>query len=139
MKTKKRPGKATQRKVDEIVSRQALDDSAWSDPVHVEAKPWAKRVPVSRVDLAAKLHVRADDVKPVSEFVGQAAALIEQVHSTRRALLLTEGGENTAVVVDAAEYERLLDELDLLRDIHTGETQLANGEGVPHEAVRERH
>lgn len=139
MKTKKRPARRTQSKVDEIVSRQALDDSAWGDPVHVEAKAWAKRVPVRRIDLAAKLHVRADDVKPVSEFVSQAAALIEQVHGTRRALILTEGGENTAVVVDAAEYERLLDELDLLRDVHTAEAQLAEGEGVPHEAARERH
>ena len=88
--------------------------------------------------MVVKRSSAADDVKPISEFVAEAAALIEQVHRTRRALLLTENGEGAAVVVDAAEYERLLDELELLRDIHAAEAQLAAGEGVPHEVARER-
>ena len=80
----------------------------------------------------------ADDIKPVSEFAAHAAALIEQVHKTRRALVLTQQGESAAVVVDASEYERLLEELEMLRDIHAAEAELANGEGVSHEEARAR-
>lgn len=78
------------------------------------------------------------EVKPVGEFAVHAAALIEQVQKTGRALVLTQQGENAAVVVDAGEYERLLDELELLRDIHAAEAELANGEGVSHEEARAR-
>ncbi|HEV8242275.1 MAG TPA: type II toxin-antitoxin system prevent-host-death family antitoxin [Thermoanaerobaculia bacterium] len=78
------------------------------------------------------------EAKPVGEFAAHAAALIEQVQKTRRALVLTQQGESAAVVVDAGEYERLLNELELLRDIHAAEAQLANDEGVPHAEARER-
>lgn len=77
-----------------------------------------------------------DDIRPVTEFRAHAAELIEHVQKTRRALVLTQRGHSAAVVVDVGEYERLLEELDLLRDIHAAEGQLAKGEGVSHEAAR---
>lgn len=79
-----------------------------------------------------------EDVKPVSEFRAHTAALIEQVQRTKRALLLTQRGHGAAIVVDVEEYERLLAELELLRDIHTAEDQLAKGEGVPHDEARSK-
>ena len=77
-----------------------------------------------------------DDIKPVSEFRAHAAALIDQVQKTKRALVLTQRGHSAAVVVDVGEYERLLGELELLRDIHTAEGQLASGSGVSHKEAR---
>jgi hypothetical protein len=56
MRTKK-PKHLTEAQIDEIVTRQAGDESAWDEPIHVPAKPWAKRVRVRRLDLAAKFHV----------------------------------------------------------------------------------
>jgi hypothetical protein len=53
--TKKR--KLTSAEIDELVIRDADDDSAWGPPIHVPAKPWAQRVTVRRLDLAAKFHV----------------------------------------------------------------------------------
>jgi hypothetical protein len=53
--TKKRDLTSTE--IDELVVREAEDESAWGPPTHVAAKPWAKRVPVRRLDLAAKFHV----------------------------------------------------------------------------------
>jgi hypothetical protein len=53
--TKKRALTSTE--IDELVVREAEDESAWGPPIHVAAKPWAKRVPVPRLDLAAKFHV----------------------------------------------------------------------------------
>jgi len=82
-------------------------------------------------------HLR-DDIKPVTEFRARAAELIEQVQRTRRALVLTQRGRSAAVVVDVGEYERLLEELEMLRDIHAAEGQLAKGEGVCHNAAGEK-
>ena len=65
------------------------------------------------------------DSKPVSEFRDHAPSLIRQIRETRRALVLTERGRSAAVVVDAGEYQRMLDELELLRNIHAAEEQLA--------------
>jgi len=78
------------------------------------------------------------DAKPVAEFQAEAPSLIRWIRRTKRALVLTEQGRNAAIVVDPGEYERILDELQLLRDIHTAEEQLANGEGISHAQARQR-
>lgn len=79
-----------------------------------------------------------EDIRPVTEFRAHAASLIEHVQKTRRALVLTQRGRSAAVVIDVGEYERLMEELELLRDIHTAEGQLARGEGVPHDRARDQ-
>ena len=70
------------------------------------------------------------DIKPVSEFRANAAELIEQVKSSGRPLVLTQRGHSTAVVMDVSEYEQMVDEIDLLRDIQTAVRQIDAGEGV---------
>lgn len=83
--------------------------------------------------------IRADkDIQPLSEFRSNAAAMLEQVRSTKRPLVLTQRGRSAAVLVDVAEYDRLVGELELLREVKQAETQLAEGQGVPHEEARER-
>ncbi|MCG8458180.1 MAG: type II toxin-antitoxin system Phd/YefM family antitoxin [Holophagales bacterium] len=79
-----------------------------------------------------------EDIRPVTEFRSNTASLIEQVQRTKRALVLTQRGHSAAVVMDVDEYERLLEELELLRDIQRAEEQLQRGEGVSHEAARDR-
>ncbi|HWN41951.1 MAG TPA: type II toxin-antitoxin system prevent-host-death family antitoxin [Thermoanaerobaculia bacterium] len=75
-------------------------------------------------------------VKPLSEFQANAEQLIEEVRSSREALVLVEKGERAAVLVEAREYDRLVEELDLLREIHLAEQQFAAGQGIPHEQAR---
>ena len=72
-------------------------------------------------------------VKTLSEFQSDAERWIEEVRSTGQALVLTKKGESAAVVMDAREYERLVEELELLRDVHVAEQQLAAGQGIPHD------
>ncbi|MCB1056756.1 MAG: type II toxin-antitoxin system Phd/YefM family antitoxin [Acidobacteria bacterium] len=79
-----------------------------------------------------------EDIRPVTEFRARAAALIEQVRRTKRALVLTQHGQSAAVLIDVGEYQRLLDELELLRDVRVAEGQLAAGQGVSQEEARER-
>lgn len=72
----------------------------------------------------------ASDIKPVSEFRAKAAELIEQIRNTRRPLVLTQRGHSAAVVLDVEEYESLLEELELLRDIRVAEKEIRTGKGV---------
>lgn len=79
-----------------------------------------------------------EDIKPVTQFRANAAALLDQVKRTKRALVLTQRGRSAAVLLEVGEYERLIDELELLRDIHTAESQLAEGQGNAHDEARTR-
>lgn len=79
-----------------------------------------------------------EDIQPLSEFRANSAALLERVRSTKRPLVLTQRGHSAAVVVDVAEYERLIEELELLRDVRIAERQIADGKGIRHaEAKRQ--
>ena len=79
----------------------------------------------------------SEDVQPLSAFRANAAGFLEQVRETKRPIVLTQHGKSAAVVLDVAEYEALVDEVELLRDIREAQAQLARGEGVPHEEVVE--
>ena len=70
------------------------------------------------------------DIKPVSEFRANAAELIEHVRNSRRPLVLTQRGHSAAVVLDVAEYERMVEEIDLLSDVRTAIQQLESGQAV---------
>jgi len=84
-----------------------------------------------------RVHLQ-EDIRPLSEFRAHTAALLQQVRETKRALVLTQRGHSAAVVVDVVEYQRLMDELDLLRDIHLAEQQLAEGRGISHQQARKQ-
>ncbi len=73
-----------------------------------------------------------EDIRPLSEFRANAAELIEKVREKKRALVLTQRGRSSAVVLDVGEYQRLLEEVELLRDLATASKQLDRGEGVSH-------
>ena len=74
-----------------------------------------------------KLHT---DIKPVLTFRANAAQLIEQVKSSGRPLVLTQRGHSTAVVLDVGQYEQMLAEIDLLRDIQIAARRVDAGQGV---------
>ena len=74
----------------------------------------------------------SEDIRPLSEFRANLATLIDQVRDSGRPLVLTEHGRSAAVVLGVSEYEALMEELELLRDVRTAERQLATGRGVAH-------
>jgi antitoxin YefM len=77
-----------------------------------------------------------EDIQPVSAFRSNAAKLIGRVQASKRALVLTQHGRSAAVVLDAAEYDRLMEELELLRDIHLSNSQIAAGKSVTEARAR---
>jgi antitoxin YefM len=79
-----------------------------------------------------------DDVKPVSEFRQNAARFVQQVKQTRRPLVLTQHGKSAAVLLDVGEYERMLDELEIMPRLREAEREMDAGLGIPHEVAIKR-
>jgi len=78
------------------------------------------------------------DVRPVTEFRSHTSAILEQVQSTKRPVILTQHGRSAAVLLDVGAYEALVDEVALIHDVRTAEAQLDAGMGIPHEVVAKR-
>lgn len=78
------------------------------------------------------------DVRPVTEFRANTSVVIEQMHSTKRPVVLTQHGRSTAVLLDVAVYEGLLDEIEFLRGLRVAEDQIAAGKVIPHSEVVRR-
>ena len=79
-----------------------------------------------------------EDVRPLSEFRANAASFVQQVQGTKRPVILTVHGRSAAVLLDVGEYETLLDQLELLRDVKTAESQLKQGRSVSQSKAREK-
>ena len=72
------------------------------------------------------------DIKPLSEVRTGIANYIRQVRDTKRPVIITQHGKGVAVLMDALEYEIMEEKLELLTDVQTSLSQLANGEGITH-------
>lgn len=79
-----------------------------------------------------------EDIQPASDLQSRAEGLLRQVRDTRRPVVLTEEGKGTAVLVDISTYQSLLEELELLRDVHRGLADVEAGRVVPHDEARAR-
>ena len=76
------------------------------------------------------------DIKSISEFRANAATLIERVQQDNHPLILTQHGNGVAVLLSVVEYDRLLDEIQVLKDIAAAQRELADGKGIEHEEAR---
>ena len=78
----------------------------------------------------------SQDIRPLSDFRANAAAMIRHVQQTRRPVVLTQRGRGAAVLLDVREYERLVDEVEVLRDVRAAEDELDAGGGHTHEEAK---
>lgn len=74
-----------------------------------------------------------EDVQPLTTFRARVSSFVDQVRETRRPIILTQHGKSAAVLIGAAEYEALVDELELLKDIQVAEAEIDGGTGISHE------
>ena len=59
----------------------------------------------------------SQDVRPVTEFRANASAFLDQLHQTRRPVILTQHGRSAAVLLDVRDYEEMLDALGSRPDV----------------------
>jgi|GraSoiStandDraft_24_1057298.scaffolds.fasta_scaffold1462626_2 prevent-host-death family protein len=86
--------------------------------------------------MARNPHDLNDDIHPAAELQSQAERLLKRVQATRRPVVLTEQGKDSAVLVDIDSYRSLLEELELLRDVHRGLADVRAGRVMSHEQAR---
>ena len=79
-----------------------------------------------------------NDIKPLSEFRANAANFVKQVKDTKRPLILTQHGKSSAVLVDVAEYQAIIEKLELLQEVQLAERQIAEGKFLTNEQVKKR-
>lgn len=60
------------------------------------------------------------DIQAVSDFRANTAAILTQVKTTGRPVVLTQRGRSAALLVDVGSYQQLLDDLDAMRDVIAG-------------------
>ena len=77
----------------------------------------------------------SEDVQPLSAFRANVAGFLDQVRRTKRPLVLTQHGRGAAILLDLDQYESLIDEVELLRDVRQARSELERGEGIPNDKV----
>jgi len=68
----------------------------------------------------AKINL-AEDVVPIGEFKTHASELIRKLKGNRRALVITQHGRASAVVISPEEFERLGERMFVRSKIEAGE------------------
>ena len=79
-----------------------------------------------------------NDIKPLSEFRANAASFVKQVKETKRPLILTQHGKSSAVLMDVAAYQSLIEQIELLQEVQLAEQQIAEGKILTPSQVKKR-
>ncbi len=72
------------------------------------------------------------DIRPLSDFRSNVSGFLKQVHTTRRPIVITQHGKSSAILLDVAEYEKMMDKMELVEDIELATKQINSGEGISH-------
>ena len=69
----------------------------------------------------------AEDIVPLSSFRADVTRLMSQTRQTHRPVIITQNGRAANVFLDVADYQKLIDRVDLMMDIYKGENDIAAG------------
>ena len=76
------------------------------------------------------------DIRPLSDFRANITSIIDEIKRTKKPIVLTQHGRSAAVILDVAEYEKILEKIDLLSDIELAESQIEKGQGLRHDKAK---
>lgn len=68
-----------------------------------------------------------EDIVPLSSFRADVTRLMSQTRQTHRPIVVTQNGRASNVFLDVGDYQKLIDKIDLMMDIYTGEQDIAAG------------
>ena len=69
----------------------------------------------------------AEDIVPLSSFRADMTRLMVQTKETHRPIVVTQNGRAANVFLDVADYQKLIDKINLMMDIYKGEQDIAAG------------
>ena len=78
------------------------------------------------------------DVEPVTVLKSRSAELIRRARETGEAVLITQNGKPTAVLVDVETYQRQRDAFLLLKLLTQGDLDDREGRSIPHREAKKR-
>ncbi len=76
------------------------------------------------------------NIRPLSDFRANITSIIEEIKRTKKPIVLTQHGRSAAVILDVAEYEKILEKIELLSDIELAESQIEKGQGISHDKAK---
>jgi len=79
-----------------------------------------------------------EDIRSVTDFRTNITELLKKIKENKRPLALTQHGKCSAVVLDVGEYEKMMSELELLKEIRDARAEIAQGKTVSNEDVMNR-
>jgi len=82
-----------------------------------------------------KIHLQ-QDIQPLSTFRSKMSYYFNKVKETKRPLIITQNGKSSAILLDVAEYQSMIDKIEVLEDIKLAEEQISSGKGISHSKVR---
>jgi prevent-host-death family protein len=79
-----------------------------------------------------------EDIIPITKVREQIGSVVERARETKRPIIVTQNGSAAVVIIDAAQYQKEMDERTLLRAILEGEDAIRAGKVVSMEEVEAR-
>ena len=77
----------------------------------------------------------SEDTVPFSECRNNFSAIIAKVSQTHRPVLVTQNGRAASYIIDAGDFDNLMDRIELSRSVALSRQQFENDEFIPHEKV----
>ncbi|MBE0434070.1 type II toxin-antitoxin system Phd/YefM family antitoxin [candidate division WOR-3 bacterium] len=68
-----------------------------------------------------------EDIRSITDLKRNTNAVLEQIHKTKRPVVLTVNGKAEAVLVDAKEYEKITNAFNLLKLLVPAEEDVREG------------
>lgn len=69
----------------------------------------------------------AEDIVPLSSFRANMTCLMSQTRQTHRPIVVTQNGRASNVFLDVGDYQKLVNKVDLMMDIYSGEQDIVSG------------
>ena len=87
------------------------------------------------LDLPIKRCRPSEDVDPFSKCRQNFSSYINRPRETHRPILITQNGRATSYLVDATDFDALMDSIELSRDVEISRREFAEDKGIPLETV----
>jgi len=77
----------------------------------------------------------SEDVVPFSECRNNLSSYIVRVQKTHRPILITQNGRSASYIINATDFDNLMDSIELAADVEISRREIAEGKGIPHAQV----
>ena len=68
-----------------------------------------------------------EDIRSITDLKRNTSSVLDQIHKTKRPIILTVNGKAEAVLIDAKEYEKITSAFNLLKLLAPAEEDIKEG------------